>query len=62
MDTLQNIIVIIILIACALYIGQRMYNNFRNSRKGGGCGCSCSGCGPDTASTCSSKNITSEPK
>jgi len=62
MNTVQNIIVIIILIACALYIGRRMYNNFRGTRKGGGCGCGCSDCGPDIASTCSSRNLKSDPE
>ena len=49
---LQNIIIIVILVACAIFIGRRMYANLRNSDKGRGCGCGCSGCGPDISSTC----------
>jgi hypothetical protein len=59
---IQNIIIIVILIGCAFYIGRRMYNNLRNSKTGGGCGCSCSGCDPDFVSTCNLQSTDSDPK
>lgn len=59
---LQNIIIIVILIACAIYIGRRMYASFRNSDKSGGCGCGCSGCGPDLSPTCKPNCPDSEQK
>jgi hypothetical protein len=49
---IQNSIIAIILVACALYIGRRVYNNIKGSQQGCGCGCSCSGCGPDVVSSC----------
>jgi len=49
---IQNIIITVILVACAFYIGRRLYSNLRGSNKGCGCGCSCSDCGPDISSTC----------
>ncbi len=59
---IQNIIIIIIVIACAFYIGRRTYNNFRNSKTGCGCGSSCSDCGPDILSNCKPNNTDSDPK
>ena len=49
---IQNSIIIIIVIACAWFIGKRFYNSLRRSQQKGGCDCSCSGCGPDVISSC----------
>jgi hypothetical protein len=47
---MQTVIVIIIVAACALFIGRRFYNNLRKSKSG--CNCSCSGCGPEMQASC----------
>ncbi|GAB4334239.1 MAG: hypothetical protein Kow0089_03340 [Desulfobulbaceae bacterium] len=51
---IQNIIIVVILAGCALYVGRRFYTNLRNNRSGCGCGADCTKCGPDLVSLCSS--------
>jgi hypothetical protein len=50
---MQTIIVLIIVAVCAFFVGRRFYRNFKKTKPGSGCGCDCSGCGPDVTSTCS---------
>jgi len=38
----ENIIIAIIILICAVYIGRRFYKNLTG--KSSGCGCSCTGC------------------
>ena len=39
----QNIIVVVVLVVCAIYIGRRFYRQLSNKRPS--CGGSCNGCG-----------------
>jgi hypothetical protein len=45
----QNVLVLIIVLACALAIGRRFYRQARG--RSGGCGSSCSGCASPPAPT-----------
>lgn len=53
---MQQILILIIVSLCAVYIGRRLYRNIRKPDSGRGCGCSCSGCESDIPSVCPSKN------
>jgi hypothetical protein len=52
---MQNLIIILIIAICAVLIGRRFYRNLRSTSDAGSCGCGCTGCGPDLASTCETK-------
>lgn len=53
---MQNLFIIFIVAVCAVFIGRRFYRNLKNSGEGGNCGCSCTHCGPDLASSCKAKS------
>ena len=38
----QNIIIALIVLVCALYVGRKFYRQFKGTESG--CGCECSGC------------------
>ncbi len=59
---IQNIVIILILAACAWFIGRRFCRTFRDSGRGNSCGCGCSGCDPKTASTCHQAASGSDPE
>jgi hypothetical protein len=48
---MQHIIIILIVALCAFFVGRRLFRSFDKSAKSG-CGCGCSGCGPDLSATC----------
>lgn len=48
----QNIIVGIIVVACIIWLGRSVYRQVKGADEGSGCGCSCTGCGPDEHATC----------
>ena len=39
---MQNLIVLLIVLAAVIYVGRRLYNSFRPGASS--CGCGCSGC------------------
>lgn len=51
----QNIILVLIIAACAFFIGRRLVRQLTGRQPG--CGCSCKGCNDTSASsdTCKSK-------
>jgi hypothetical protein len=49
---MQNLIILLIVLLCAVFVGRRLYRNFTRSDKGCGCSCDCSGCGPEMSSIC----------
>ncbi|MHB8790092.1 MAG: FeoB-associated Cys-rich membrane protein [Desulfobulbaceae bacterium] len=61
---MQNIIIILIVAVCTFFVGRRLFRGFGKSAKSGcgpGCGCSCSGCGPDLSSICRPDSKTDTP-
>ena len=45
---LENILIAIIVVAAAFFVGRRFRNSF-TGKKAGGCGCGCSGCGSNAS-------------
>lgn len=45
----QNIIILLIIVACMFFIGRRIRSQLGGSKTG--CGCSCSGCDDKSAKT-----------
>ncbi len=55
MITMQNLIVAIVIIAAAAYVGWTYYRKFKTGKAGSNaCGCGCDGC--ETAATCPSSD------
>ncbi|GBE13691.1 virus attachment protein p12 family protein [bacterium BMS3Bbin14] len=42
---MQNIIILLIIIGCAILIGRRLFRSLWSRGRESGCGCGCSGCG-----------------
>ena len=57
---MQNIIIILIVAVCAFFVGRRLFRSFGKTAKSG-CGCRCSGCGPDLSSICRPDSKTDTP-
>ena len=38
----ENIIILLIVLVCAVYVGRKFYRQFKGTESG--CGCECSGC------------------
>ncbi len=52
----QNIIILLIIVACMFFLGRRIRSQLGGNKTG--CGCSCSGCGDKSAKTegCATKD------
>ena len=51
---MQNLIVLLIVLAAVIYVGRRLYNSFRPGASS--CGCGCSGCSNSGCSLPQKKN------
>ena len=50
---MQNLLILLIVLLCAFFVGRRLYRGLGKSPKSGcGCSCDCTGCGPELTSIC----------